>query len=126
MFPVFRCFQTITNAPKWSRDVSKLLNPEHEHDWRYLAIRLGFTGEDVRNWALSPDPTMALLAEWYTVHKSSEATYAVLTALQDMGREDAAAIVEASLEAASEYTEMHERQNDSTDCTSTSSGIKRG
>ncbi|XP_071798990.1 uncharacterized protein [Asterias amurensis] len=92
--------KTITNAPKWSRDVSKLLNPEHEHDWRYLAIRLGFTGEDVRNWALSPDPTMALLAEWYTVHKSSEATYAVLTALQDMGREDASAIVEESLQAA--------------------------
>ncbi|XP_033634703.1 uncharacterized protein LOC117295983 [Asterias rubens] len=92
--------KTITNAPKWSRDVSKLLNPEHEHDWRYLAIRLGFTGEDVRNWALSPDPTMALLAEWYTVHKSSEATYAVLTALQDMGREDASAIVEESLQSA--------------------------
>ncbi|XP_022105650.1 uncharacterized protein LOC110987312 isoform X2 [Acanthaster planci] len=92
--------KTITNAPKWSRDISKLLNVEHEHDWRYLAIRLGFTGEDVRNWALSPDPTMAILAEWYTIHKSSEATYAVLTALQDMGRDDAATIVEEALKAA--------------------------
>ena len=47
---------------------------------------------------------MALLAEWYTVHKSSEATYAVLTALQDMGREDASAIVEESLQSAGMMT----------------------
>ncbi|XP_038072189.1 uncharacterized protein LOC119740824 [Patiria miniata] len=92
--------KTITNAPKWSRDIANLLNPEHEHDWRFLAIRLGFTGEDVRNWALSPDPTMAILAEWYTIHKSSEATFAILTALQDMGRDDAAIIVEEALQAA--------------------------
>ncbi|PIK54432.1 hypothetical protein BSL78_08645 [Apostichopus japonicus] len=26
--------QTLVNAPKWSRDVSKILNPEHEYDWR--------------------------------------------------------------------------------------------
>lgn len=88
------------NAPKWSRDVSKILNPEHEYDWRYLAIRLGYSGEDVRNWALSPDPTMAILAEWYTTHKSSDATYAILTALQDMGRTEAAEIVEKALEEA--------------------------
>ncbi|XP_071845676.1 uncharacterized protein [Apostichopus japonicus] len=92
--------QTIVNAPKWSRDVSKILNPEHKYDWRYLAIRLGFSGEDVRNWALSPDPTMAILAEWYTTHKSSDATYAILTALQDMGRTEAAEIVEKALEEA--------------------------
>ena len=45
---------------------------------------------------------MAILAEWYTIHKSSEATYAVLTALQDMGRDDAATIVEEALKAAGE------------------------
>nr|XP_054756668.1 uncharacterized protein LOC129262561 [Lytechinus pictus] len=92
--------KTITNAPKWSRDVSKLLNPEHEHDWRFLAVRLGYSGEDIRNWALSPDPTMAILAEWYTTHKSSDATYAILGALEDMGRTDAAEIITQSLEEA--------------------------
>ncbi|XP_072166721.1 uncharacterized protein [Diadema setosum] len=92
--------KTITNAPKWSRDVSKLLNPEHEHDWRFLAVRLGYSGEDIRNWALSPDPTMAILAEWYTTHKSSDATYAILSALEDMGRTDAAEIITQSLEEA--------------------------
>ncbi|XP_071965604.1 uncharacterized protein [Antedon mediterranea] len=92
--------KTITNAPKWSRDVSKLLNPEADYDWRFLAIRLGYSGEDIRNWALSPDPTMAILAEWYTTHKSSDATYAILTALQDMGQTEAAKIVEESLEQA--------------------------
>nr|XP_054769399.1 LOW QUALITY PROTEIN: uncharacterized protein LOC129277217 [Lytechinus pictus] len=89
--------KTITNAPKWSRDISKLLNPEHEHDWRFLAVRLGYSGEDIRNWALSPDPTMAILAEWYTTHKSSDATYAILSALEDMGRTDAAEIITKSL-----------------------------
>ena len=93
-------YQTITNAPKWSRDVSKLLNPEHDYDWRYLAIRLGFSGEDIRNWALSPDPTMAILAEWYTIHKSSDATYAILTALEDMGRKDCTEIIEKALQEA--------------------------
>ncbi|XP_072037755.1 uncharacterized protein [Amphiura filiformis] len=92
--------KTIHNAPKWSRDVSKLLNPEHEYDWRYLAIRLGFNSEDIRNWALSPDPTMAILAEWYTIHKSSEATYAILTALEDMGRSDCTEIIEQALREA--------------------------
>ncbi|XP_071489580.1 uncharacterized protein [Diadema antillarum] len=92
--------KTITNAPKWSRDVSKLLNPEHEHDWRFLAVRLGYSGEDIRNWALSPDPTMAILAEWFTTHKSSDATYAILSALEDMGRTDAAEIITQSLEEA--------------------------
>ncbi|KAJ8028862.1 hypothetical protein HOLleu_28108 [Holothuria leucospilota] len=92
--------KTITNAPKWSRDVSKILNPEHEYDWRYLAVRLGYSGEDIRNWALTPDPTMAILAEWYTTHKSSDATFAILTALQDMGRTEAAEIVERALQEA--------------------------
>ncbi|XP_030853140.1 uncharacterized protein LOC100894022 [Strongylocentrotus purpuratus] len=92
--------KTITNAPKWSRDVSKMLNPEHEHDWRFLAVRLGYSGEDIRNWALSPDPTMAILAEWYTTHKSSDAAYAILSALEDMGRTDATEIITQSLEEA--------------------------
>ncbi|XP_071964883.1 uncharacterized protein [Antedon mediterranea] len=92
--------KTITNAPKWSRDVSKLLNPEADYDWRFLAIRLGYSVEDIRNWVLSPDPTMAILAEWYTTHKSSDATYAILTALEDMGQTEAVKIVEESLEQA--------------------------
>lgn len=92
--------KTITNAPKWSRDIAKILNEEGEYDWRFLAIRLGYSGEDVRNWALSPDPTMAILAEWYTTHKSSDATFAILTALQDMGRTEAAEIVEKALKDA--------------------------
>ncbi|XP_071509004.1 uncharacterized protein [Diadema antillarum] len=92
--------KTITNAPKWSRDVSKLLNPEHEHDWRFLAVRLGYSGEDIRSWALSTDPTMAILAEWYSTHKSSDATFAILSALKDIGRSDAAEIITQSLEEA--------------------------
>ncbi|XP_071509003.1 uncharacterized protein [Diadema antillarum] len=92
--------KTITNAPKWFRDVSKLLNPKHEHDWRFLAIRLGYSGEDIRNLALSTDPTMAILTERYSTHKSSDATFAILSALKDIGRSDAVEIITQSLEEA--------------------------
>uniref|UniRef100_A0ABM0GZL4 Uncharacterized protein LOC100370439 n=1 Tax=Saccoglossus kowalevskii TaxID=10224 RepID=A0ABM0GZL4_SACKO len=93
---------TISNAPAWSRDVSKLLNEESDHDWRFLAIRLGYSSEDVRNWATAHDPTMSLLSEWYTMHKSSEATYAVLTSLKELGRNDCVTIIEDALKAADE------------------------
>ncbi|XP_077861425.1 uncharacterized protein LOC100370439 [Saccoglossus kowalevskii] len=94
--------KTISNAPAWSRDVSKLLNEESDHDWRFLAIRLGYSSEDVRNWATAHDPTMSLLSEWYTMHKSSEATYAVLTSLKELGRNDCVTIIEDALKAADE------------------------
>lgn len=43
---------------------------------------------------------MAILAEWYTIHKSSDATYAILTALEDMGRTDCTEIIEEALKEA--------------------------
>ncbi|XP_072164377.1 uncharacterized protein [Diadema setosum] len=92
--------KTITDVPKWFRDVSKLLNPKHEHDWRFLAIRLGYSGEDIRNLALSTDPTMDILTERYSTHKSSDATFAILSALKDIGRSDAVEIITQSLEEA--------------------------
>ena len=47
---------------------------------------------------------MAILAEWYTTHKSSDATYAILTALEDMGQKEAVKIIEESLEQAGSQT----------------------
>ncbi|XP_025078090.1 uncharacterized protein LOC112554514 isoform X2 [Pomacea canaliculata] len=38
-----------------------------------------------------------MLNEWYTTHDTRDATLAVLTALQDMGREDAAVMVEIAM-----------------------------
>nr|KAG5709883.1 hypothetical protein BaRGS_029925 [Batillaria attramentaria] len=46
------------------------------------------------------DPCMAMLNEWYATHKTREATHAVLAALQDMSREDAAIIVENAMKNA--------------------------
>ncbi|XP_071510056.1 uncharacterized protein [Diadema antillarum] len=43
---------------------------------------------------------MAILAEWYSTHKSSDATFAILSALKDIGRSDAAEIITQSLEEA--------------------------
>jgi hypothetical protein len=42
---------------------------------------------------------MAVLSEWYATHKTREATYAILTALQEMNRMDGAAIVENAMKA---------------------------
>ncbi|XP_070570163.1 uncharacterized protein [Ptychodera flava] len=94
--------KTISNAPAWSRDVAKILNEDGDNNWRFLAIRLSYSPEDVRNWATAHDPTMSLLSEWYTTHKSAEATYAVLTSLKEMGRNDCAEIIEDALKAADE------------------------
>ncbi|XP_070571176.1 uncharacterized protein [Ptychodera flava] len=94
--------KTISNAPAWSRDVAKILNEDGDNNWRFLAIRLSYSPEDVRNWATAHDPTMSLLSEWYTTHKSAEATYAVLTSLKEMGRNDCAEIIEDALRAADE------------------------
>ena len=90
-------FKTMTNAPKWSRDLTKLMNPETEADWRLLASRLGYTNDDIRAWASQHDPCMALLSEWYATHRTSEANYGVLTALVEMNRIDGAAIVENAM-----------------------------
>ena len=95
--------QTISNAPKWSRDLTKLMNPEVENDWRLLASRLGYTNADIRGWATQHDPCMALLSEWYATHKTSEASYAVLTVLTEINRLDGAAIVENAMKQAGLY-----------------------
>lgn len=57
-------FQTLSHAPFWARDVSKLLNPVSEHDWRLLSSRLGYSNDDIRGWAQQADPCMAMLNEW--------------------------------------------------------------
>ncbi|XP_062598650.1 uncharacterized protein LOC134260086, partial [Saccostrea cucullata] len=92
--------KTMSNAPTWSRDVTKLLNPESEHDWRLLASRLGYSPDDIRGWATQSDPCMALLSEWYATHKTFEASKGVLNILQEMNRLDAAIIVENAMKAA--------------------------
>nr|KAG5696315.1 hypothetical protein BaRGS_027925 [Batillaria attramentaria] len=100
--------KTLSHAPFWSRDVSKLLNPEAAHDWRLLSSRLGYSNDDIRGWAQQADPCMAMLNEWYATHKTREATYAVLTALQDMNRMDAAIIVENAMKNAEAVVEDEE------------------
>ena len=75
------------------------MNSEREHDWRLLSSRLGYTNDDIRNWATQPDPCLSLLDEWFATHKTREATFAVLKSLQEMNRTDAAMIVENALKA---------------------------
>ncbi|CAG2251519.1 unnamed protein product [Mytilus edulis] len=100
--------KTMTNAPRWSRDLTKIMNPSTEHDWRLLAQRLGYGNDDIRAWASQHDPCMAVLSEWYATHKTREANYAVLTALQEMNRMDGAAIVENAMKAVVDVVEDEE------------------
>ncbi|XP_070174801.1 uncharacterized protein [Littorina saxatilis] len=97
--------KTLSHAPYWARDVSRLLNVETDNDWRLLSLRLGYSNDDIRAWAQQADPCMAMLNEWYTTHKTREATHAVLTSLQLLDREDAAVIVENAMKAAEEVVD---------------------
>ncbi|XP_005098116.2 uncharacterized protein LOC101850562 [Aplysia californica] len=97
--------KTLSHAPYWSRDVSKLLNPESEHDWRLLGSRLGYSNDDIRSWAQQADPCMAMFNEWYATRKTSEATFAILTQLQEMDRMDAAIVVENAMKNAEAVVE---------------------
>lgn len=92
----------MSHAPAWSRDVAKLLNPLTDNDWRLLASRLGYTPDDIRNWATQPDPCLSMLDEWFATHKTREATNAVRKTLVEINRTDAASIVERALKAVGE------------------------
>ncbi|XP_046550236.1 uncharacterized protein LOC124260037 [Haliotis rubra] len=100
--------KTLSHAPFWARDVAKLLNPEDLLDWTLLSMRLGYTNDDIRSWAQMHDPCMAMLNEWYATRKTREATYAVLTALQEMDRLDAAVIVENAMKMTEAVVEDEE------------------
>ncbi|XP_071115734.1 uncharacterized protein [Haliotis cracherodii] len=92
--------KTLNHAPFWARDVSKLLNPESKHDWRLLSSRLGYSNDDIRGWVQTADPCQSMLNEWYSTHKTRDATFGVLQTLQEMNRTDAAAIVENAMKIA--------------------------
>ncbi|XP_046377986.2 uncharacterized protein LOC124150107 [Haliotis rufescens] len=100
--------KTLSHAPFWARDVAKLLNPEDLLDWTLLSSRLGYTNDDIRSWAQMHDPCMAMLNEWYATRKTREATYAVLTALQEIDRMDAAVIVENAMKRTEAVVEDEE------------------
>ncbi|XP_052791498.1 uncharacterized protein LOC128225637 isoform X2 [Mya arenaria] len=97
--------KTITSAPKWSRDLTKLMNPKSSNDWRLLASRLGYKNDDIRAWSQHHDPCMGLLSEWYATHKMSEASKGLLNSLLEMNREDGAIIVENAMKAAEDVVE---------------------
>ncbi|CAL1527344.1 unnamed protein product [Lymnaea stagnalis] len=97
--------KTLSHAPFWARDVSKLLNPTSDHDWRLLSKRLMYSNDDIRGWAQQADPCMAMLNEWYATHKTSEATLSIFSQLQEMNRLDAAIIVENAMKNAEAVVE---------------------
>ena len=91
------------NSPQWSREVARLMNPETEHDWRLLALRLGYNNDDLRAWATQPDPCLALINEWFAHNSTSKATKGIISVLEDINRVDAANIVKKALESVGQY-----------------------
>ena len=100
--------KTMSNAPKWSNDLAKLMNTPAENDWRLLASRLGYSNDDIRGWATHDDPCLALLNEWYATHKTSEASLTVLTTLKEINRIDGVVIVENAMKKAEDVIENDE------------------
>ncbi|ESO09751.1 hypothetical protein HELRODRAFT_195024 [Helobdella robusta] len=86
--------KTLSHAPTWSRDVSKLMNQAGDKDWRLFCRRLGYSNDDVKKFATQSDPCMSLLDDWFACHTTREATHAVMRELKEMGRMDAYAVVE--------------------------------
>ena len=84
----------------WARDIAEILNPPSDHDWRLLSTRLGYTNDDIRNWATQANPCLSMFDEWFATHKTREATFGILKQLQEMNLEQAAMIVENALKAA--------------------------
>ena len=76
-----------------------MLNEPGDRDWRLLASRLGYSADDIRNWATQPDPCLSMFDEWFATHKTKEATYGVLKTLVEMDRTDASVIVDQALDA---------------------------
>jgi len=54
---------------------------------------------------------MSLLDDWFTLHKTREATYAVLKSLEEMNRTDATLHVENALKAVGKVTSHLECKN---------------
>lgn len=77
-------------------ELSLKLNPEEMNNWRKLASHLKVSNDKIRNFALQPHfATQKLLDEWVT--QPNATAYNLHTVLTQMGRLDAAVILEPYL-----------------------------
>ena len=97
--------KTLSNAPKWSKDLAKLMNVTADNDWRLLARRLAYSHDDIRGWATFDDPCLVLLNKWFETNKTSEASLTVLTTLKEINRMDGVAIVENAMKKTEDVIE---------------------
>ena len=94
--------KTLSYIPEWGPQVTKLLNQRANNDWRLLGKRFGYSSNELKHWAMQPDPCMALLNEWYMTHKTDEATYGLIKMLKDIDRNDAEDIIQQAIVATGE------------------------
>ena len=95
--------KTLSYVPtSWGRQVCELLNVKSDNDWRLLGKRFGYSASELRHWSTNADPCMALLNEWFSTHKTDEATYGLVKMLEEIGRKDAETIIRTAVAAAGE------------------------
>ena len=71
--------------------------------WHHQAFRLGYTAKDIKSWATQADPSMSMLAEWFSTHKTSNATNAILHELHEIDRLDVAKVIQDALDKAGTF-----------------------
>ena len=105
-------FESLPTAHSLSRELrsklSVILDPSHESDWKVLAENIGLSYQDIR-WIESRkafSPTEILFNLWETRDglKHRYPLRKMVDILQEMGRDDAAEIIEAQLLTRKETT----------------------
>ncbi|XP_077989147.1 uncharacterized protein LOC144443515 [Glandiceps talaboti] len=89
--------QDITPVPDWCSKIAVLLDKSCHNDWRFLAINLGFSLDDVQSISMTASPTTSVLDQWFKTHPGKDGTYAVYVALQQLKRNDAMEVIEQSV-----------------------------
>ncbi|XP_070543498.1 uncharacterized protein [Ptychodera flava] len=90
--------QTTSSAPQWCRNLASVLNKPSLDDWRFLAVYLGFSCEDIQSFSVKTNPTLYMLGHWCQRHSERDAYHAVYIALQQIGRNDCLQILENAVQ----------------------------
>nr|XP_002738472.1 PREDICTED: uncharacterized protein LOC100375778 [Saccoglossus kowalevskii] len=91
-----------TDISDWFPVVAKVMDPRANNDWRYMAIRLGYSFDDVQKWGASSHPAMEVLNDLYQRYDTQndlQTTLALLASLRELYRHDAIEIIENALES---------------------------
>jgi methyl-accepting chemotaxis protein len=90
--------KTLLNVPLWAKEITPLLSEK----WVMIAKLLNFTQKDLNSWQTQADPLMAVMQEWFTINKSSEATESLIKILREINEMKSVEIIESHLKNAAD------------------------